>query len=206
LLPIFPSTCRSFVAHPSNIQLLAPFRHWGLQAAYEDKHSGFIVLAIDSLLAETIQQFMDGVTEGEGRCKEMITRFLAGSRFQPEFNHEARIRFFKDIRCGLLHQAEAKKMWLIRRKQAALLQPFANGKGYIIDVERFHAGLKGTLNDYLKLVSEPNSVSIRSKLWHKMHQICNVRAARGLYESGDDSARTRLTPRKQLAGDGGAQN
>jgi hypothetical protein len=36
------------------------------------KHSGFVVLAIDCLLAETIQQFIDGVTNGDGRSKEMV--------------------------------------------------------------------------------------------------------------------------------------
>src|SRR3954466_13523594 len=35
LLPIFQSTDRCFAAHLSNIRFLAPFRHWGLQAAYE---------------------------------------------------------------------------------------------------------------------------------------------------------------------------
>src|SRR4051812_40894157 len=34
LLPIFQSTDRCFAAHLSNIRFLAPFRHWGLQAAY----------------------------------------------------------------------------------------------------------------------------------------------------------------------------
>src|SRR5437867_1519685 len=47
-----------------------------------DKYSGFVVLAIDSLLAEAIQQFVDGVTNGQGRSKQMIMRFLEGTRFQ----------------------------------------------------------------------------------------------------------------------------
>src|SRR3954465_347324 len=34
LLPIFQSTDRCFAAHLSNIRFLAPFRHWGLPAAY----------------------------------------------------------------------------------------------------------------------------------------------------------------------------
>jgi hypothetical protein len=42
------------------------------------KHSGFVVLAIDCLLAETIQQFRDGVTNGHGRSEEMVKRFLEG--------------------------------------------------------------------------------------------------------------------------------
>ncbi len=160
-----------------------------------DKYSGFVVLAIDSLLAETIQQFVDGVTDGHGRSKQMVTRFLEGTRFQPDFDAKAREAFYGDIRCGLLHQAEAKRMWLIRRKQVALLQKVADGEGYIIDVERFHAGLQGSLNDYLTLISEPASSELRSNLWTKMDQICSVRTARGaLYEAEGDSAPTQSPP------------
>src|SRR5215510_203703 len=42
------------------------------------RDSGFVVLAIDSLLAETIQQFKEGVTKSRGKSKVMITRFLEG--------------------------------------------------------------------------------------------------------------------------------
>src|SRR3954465_3868309 len=42
------------------------------------KHSGFVVLAIDSLLAETIQQFTGGVTNGRGESERLIKRFLEG--------------------------------------------------------------------------------------------------------------------------------
>jgi hypothetical protein len=147
-------------------------------------HSGFVVLAIDSLLAETIQQFVDGITDGCGRSKEMVKRFLSGTRFQPDFDAAAREAFYQDIRCGLLHQAEAKNMWLIRRGQPALLQDVEGGQGYIIDVKRFHAGVEGSLNDYLELISQPASSSVRSNLWKKMDQICSVREARGaLYDA-----------------------
>jgi hypothetical protein len=149
----------------------------------ESKHSAFVVLAIDSLLAETIQQFNDGVTNGCGKSQEMVQQFLEGGRFQPDFDASARTAFYQDIRCGLLHQAEAKKMWLIRRAQPALLQNVANGQGYILDVERFHTGVQHSLNDYLKLIAEPASSCLRSNLWEKMNQICSVRTARGaLYE------------------------
>jgi len=157
----------------------------------KDEYSGFVVLAIDCLLAETIQQFMDGITNGHRRSEDMVKRFLEGPRFQPDFDAEARKAFYLDIRCGLLHQAEAKRMWLIRRKQPALLQKGADGQGYIVDVERFHAGLQGSLNDYLELISEPSSLLLRSNLWKKMNQICSVRTARGaLYEAEDNTAST----------------
>jgi len=157
----------------------------------KDEYSGFVVLAVDCLLAETVQQFREGITDGRNRSEEMIKRFLEGERFQPAFDAKARKAFYQDIRCGLLHQAEAKKMWLIRRRQPALLQKVTDGEGYIIDVQRFHAGMQGSLNDYLTFISEPSSSSLRSNLWKKMDQICNVRTARGaLYEPEGDTGPT----------------
>ncbi len=82
-------------------------------------------------------------------------------------------------------------MWLIRRSQPKLLQTVADGQEYIVDVERFHDGLAGSLDDYLKLISEPTSSSQRSNLWKKMNQICSVRTARGaLYEADGNTAST----------------
>ena len=153
------------------------------------RDSGFVVLAIDCLLAETIQQFKDGVTDGRTRSAEMISRFLEGLQFQPDFNADSRKAFYLDIRCGLLHQAEAKKMWLIRRKQTALLQEIAGGEGYIIDVERFHAALQASFDEYLQAITETTNAPLRSNLWKKMNHICSVRTARGaLYEAEHNTA------------------
>jgi hypothetical protein len=89
-------------------------------------------------------------------------------------------------------------MWLIRRKQPALLQKVTNSEGregYIVDVECFHAAVQGSLNDYLKLISDPANSELRSNLWTKMDHICNVRAARGaLYEDEGDLAAPQSPP------------
>jgi hypothetical protein len=89
----------------------------------KDDYSGFVVLSIDCLLVETIHQFIEGVTDGQGKSKKLSKKFLKGPQFQPDFDtDETRLDFYSDIRCGLLHQAEAKNKWLIRRKQGTLLK------------------------------------------------------------------------------------
>ena len=142
-------------------------------------NSGFVVLAIDSLLLETLQQFRDGVTNGHRKSRKMVTRFLEGKRFQPDFDDDARTAYYSDIRCGLLHQAEAKRMWLIRRGQSSLLQPSPDGQGYVIDVRRFHVAVRASMNDYLRELTKPENGELRAKLWTKMHHICSVRSERG---------------------------
>lgn len=141
-------------------------------------HSGFVVLSIDSLLLETLQQFREGINNGRRKSELMVTRFLSGKRFQPEFGEDARIAYYKDIRCGLLHQAEAKRMWLIRRGQDSILQAWPDGQGYVIDVCLFHKALRASLNDYLCDLTKPEQSDLRAKLWKKMNNICSVRSKR----------------------------
>lgn len=142
-------------------------------------HSGFVVLAIDSLLLETLQQFREGIVDGRNKSKVMVTRFLAGQRFQPDFDENARNAYYSDIRCGLLHQAEARQMWLVRRGEEVMLRSSPNGEGYVIDVQLFHKAIRSSMNDYLRELLKPTSKELRAHLWTKMNHICSVRAARG---------------------------
>lgn len=169
-------------------------------------YSGFVVLSIDSLLLETLQQFREGETNGHAKSKQMVTRFLEGKRFQPDFDSKARDAYFSDIRCGLLHQAEAKKMWLIRRGRASLLEPSPDGQGYIIDVQMFHKAVRGSMNDYLRELLQPTSNELRTNLWTKMNHICSVRSQRGAVypvETRQNTDEAPTTSLRQTAFDGG---
>jgi hypothetical protein len=154
-----------------------------------DAFSGFIVLAVDSLLAETIQQFRAGETDGRGKSQQYIKEFLSGPRFQADFDEDAKKRFYLDIRCGLLHQAEAKEMWLVRRGQKAMLQTLTSSKGYIIDVPRFHAAVQESLQDYYLDITDPSEEDLRSKLWKKMDHLSRIRTARGLLYEAEGNAK-----------------
>lgn len=154
-----------------------------------DVSSGFIVLSIDCLLVETIQQFIEGITDGTGQAGRLCREFLTGQRFQPAFDDAARRAFYLDIRCGLLHQAEAKKKWLVRRNVGALLKVVAADE-YIIDVRLFHAAVKGSFEDYLARIQQPESADLRDKLWTKMDHLCNIRESRGAMEIDDASPAT----------------
>ena len=52
-----------------------------------DPRSGFVVLSIDCLLAETIEQFIEGV-EYSKNPSAVFKRFLGRKRFQPHFKSE----------------------------------------------------------------------------------------------------------------------
>src|SRR5690349_17854719 len=50
--------------------------------------SGFVVLAIDSLLLETLQQFREGIINGNRQSAALIKRALGGARFRADFDEE----------------------------------------------------------------------------------------------------------------------
>lgn len=148
--------------------------------ALRSPYSGFVVLAIDSLVLETLQQFRLGVTtEGRGKSEKYITAILARPQFNQHFVGTAPKDFYADIRCGLLHQAEARNKWLIWRNQEQMLsvQP---GKRYIIDVRLFHRAVLACLKSYLREVRHPENQDLRAKLWKKMTDISNARTLRGV--------------------------
>ena len=151
----------------------------------ESQDSGFVVLAIDSLLLETLQQFRCGLTDGRRQSGQMVRAYLEGSQFQPGFDEPARKAFYEDIRCGLLHQAEARRMWLVRRDQDQMLRRVENGDGgygYVIDVIKFHDALVQSFVDYLSELVDFEKPDLRSNLWEKMNHIYGIRRQRaGLF-------------------------
>lgn len=150
-------------------------------------YSGFVVLSIDSLLLETLQQFREGVIDGHKQSKKLVMAFLEGPRFQPEFDKAAREAYYVDIRCGLLHQAEAKRMWLIRRDEQQVLSRSPSRTGYVIDVRLFHQAVRESLNDYLREIVRPGNEALRKNLWTKMNHICSVRTQRGAEYAASES-------------------
>ncbi len=76
---------------------------------------------------------------------------------------------------------------LVRRKQNELLKTVGAGE-YLIDVERFHTAVQGSLDDYLADLCQPASTDLRDKLWTKMDHICNIRECRGAMETLDPAA------------------
>ena len=117
-----------------------------------------------------------------------IKAFLERPRFLPDFPTDTiRKDFYKDIRCGILHPAQAKKKWLIRRNQQRMLDADGYG-GYILDIGLFHTALKLSFDDYLAELLRPEEVNLRTNLWKKMDHICNERLSRGANYGSDTAA------------------
>jgi hypothetical protein len=87
------------------------------------KVSGFAVLSLDCVLMETMQQFREGTRSTPwGKGKQYFVKFLTGTAFSHHFTIKSAESFYYEIRCGLLHQAEAEGSSRIKRGARPLVE------------------------------------------------------------------------------------
>jgi hypothetical protein len=136
--------------------------------------SGFAVLAIDSALIETLEQFRRGRPSTPSREGATYFRaFLTKTRFRRHFNDQTAKLFYKTIRCGLLHQGEADESSRIKRgNRYALVSLTKDRRGIVVNAEHFHSELESAVRDYLTRPADPTEVQLRQAFRKKMDYIC----------------------------------
>jgi len=78
-----------------------------IEVLLKRKTSGFVVLALDCALIETLQQSRLGEEETPMRKgQEHFVGFLTETSFKQYFDGAKAELFYKTIRCGLLHQTK----------------------------------------------------------------------------------------------------
>jgi hypothetical protein len=137
--------------------------------------SGFAVLTLDCAIIETLEQFRRGVPETPSRKSgEYFASFLTQTSFSEYFSDEHARLFYKVIRCGLLHQSEAKSSLVKRSSTLPLIDFTEDRKGLIINAKTFHSKLEVVIGEYVSVLSDPESKSARAAFRKKMDSICNV--------------------------------
>lgn len=137
------------------------------QLEASERRFGFTILAIDLLLMETIQAFKEGLETTEGKSKKVFMNFLENStHFSGYFmTAEQREKFYKEFRCGILHQAEVQSSALVW--SIGELYERADGME-ILNRNAVHEALKSELRDYIAQLRDPTSEELRSKFKKKM--------------------------------------
>jgi len=138
--------------------------------------SGFVVIAIDCLLIETLNQFHRGENETSGDHSKAFWEFFKRSKFfKEEFNIRRKAEiFYGHFRCGLLHQAQTKQLSRIRIDMPNMVQESREGdlpSGLIIDRNRFHQALLSEIDDYANRLKSPlgeSDFALRRKFLDKM--------------------------------------
>lgn len=137
-----------------------------------DRRFGFTILAIDLLLIETLQAFKEGLEDTNGKSREVFTRFLRESpNFSKYFTTDVeRIKFYKEFRCGILHQAEVQSTALVW--SFGELYERANGLE-VLNRNALHNYIKEDLESYLNELKNPGSVELRRLFKKKMDSLSN---------------------------------
>lgn len=134
-----------------------------------ERRFGFAVLAIDCLLVETLGAFLDGLEETNGRSKETFCKFLTSRPlFSKEFPQVLAEKFYKEFRCGVLHQAEvggSSKVWSV----GPLVR--TEGESIIVNRNEFHGRLKSEFAAYLGELRDPVNAQLRLNFRKKMNFI-----------------------------------
>jgi hypothetical protein len=139
------------------------------------KTSGFVVLALDCALIETLQQFRLGEPETPGgQGKQHFVDFLTQTSFGQHFDAQKAALFYTTIRCGLLHQTEAKHNSRVKRGAIPLVSYSVDHKGIVINVPLFHERLEKIIGEYVAELRNPNSVGARTSFRAKMNFICRI--------------------------------
>ena len=124
--------------------------------------SGFTIIAIDCLLIETLYQFYKGKESTDVKHADAFWFFFENSIFFNKYfdsKNKAEI-FYGHFRCGILHQAQTKKLSKIRIGRPSMLEQ-SNPKniedGFIIDRKQFHQALEDEIDTYKRQLKNPKT-------------------------------------------------
>lgn len=138
-----------------------------LRGAPAKKH-GFCTMAISCLMIEALESFWQGWanTKGKGRqaFRSFFKRFRNHSSKLGEFSENAD-DFYKNVRCGILHQAETNNGWRIRRDG-----PLFDQETKTINATKFHDELEKALLDYCSILKQ---TAWDSEIWINLKKKMN---------------------------------
>ncbi|OLF75184.1 hypothetical protein AWH60_11215 [Pseudoalteromonas haloplanktis] len=140
---------------------------------YKTRRFGFSVVAIDCLLIETLQSFIDGTKETKrGNGRRVFVNYLAkGDVLGKYFSEELAGRFYNEYRNGLLHQAETKNKALIwsEFEVVSVLED-----QMIINRTELHKLISEQFYNYLKSLHDVGNKVQRENLIKKMAYIAQL--------------------------------
>lgn len=132
-----------------------------------EKKYGFVVLAIDCMLIETLQSFYEGLTDTAHKSLKMFENFLTQTAsFSKYFTSKSLAKqFYLNYRCGILHQSETQ--------EGALVWSFGqllriDGADLTINRLSFHSALKQEFEIYINILKDPTKQIERTNFKTKM--------------------------------------
>jgi hypothetical protein len=106
---------------------------------------GFTMMAVSCLMIESLESFSRGWANSDGKSELAFCHFFA-SHGEFKCFRDPSVKFYKNVRCGILHQAETTGGWKItRNKSTPLFDPVPLPT---INATRFLEGLCTVLDNF----------------------------------------------------------
>lgn len=140
----YKNTLADFVYDRLYERYIAPFEEQDNEYSSEsDTKLGFTIMANMCLLIETLQSFKEGLKDSNKKSENLFKRFFQENKeVFGEFNASD---FYKNIRCGILHQGEATGGWKIYPSGISI-----NSEDKNINAIAFRNDMKEVLKKYKK--------------------------------------------------------
>lgn len=130
--------------------------------------SGFLIMAVSCFVIETLQSFREGEPDTRRIGKRMFKNFFKNDPDNFTGFFEISDEFYKDIRCGILHQSETTNAWRVLRSGKLL-----DSTEFSINAELFLKSLDKSVTKYLDELTHSDFDSV---LWKnaniKLTDIC----------------------------------
>ena len=132
----------------------------------EDSSSknGFAVLAVACIVIETLESFYQGRADTKNASAQMFRDFLARDTPLNVLAGENNW-FYKDIRCGILHQGESRGGWRVLRSG-----PLLNVQAKALNAAAILRALKREVRQYVQMIQ--NDEQLWQNFCEKMRTIC----------------------------------
>lgn len=136
----------------------------------DNRMHGFTMMAVSCLMIESLQSFCEGWKNSEGKSELAFCNFFAShSEFERFRDHS--VKFYQNVRCGILHQAETTGGWRITRKADA---PLFDASSLKINATIFLKRLREVLADFCDGLEDDTWNSERwEKVRKKMNALCD---------------------------------
>jgi len=130
--------------------------------------AGFVALALDCLLLETLWGFLNGKAVPRGKAKDVYLDILTAPPFS--FSRCQAEDFYENVRCGIIHDTETRKGWLIRMTpQREIVEKDPSG-AYILNRTMFHKALKEAFQGWLAKLRDGDT-TLRENMRCRMDEI-----------------------------------
>ena len=141
----------------------------------DEPHSGFAILALDSIVLESMWGFMNGKAFPKGRERQAYQDILTGPRFGWTASQSEGFRTL--VRNSIMHDAETRNRWLVEKTipRDVILRKNDNGD-YKLNRTKFHGALRAAFEDWIAKLRDDDS-GLRAKMRKRMDQIIAIHYA-----------------------------